>query len=56
MGSYASQEVSKMFGQKMTIFQWLGYANSMVNPIIYTIFQRDLKRAITDTAKRIFKC
>ncbi|XP_023223055.1 5-hydroxytryptamine receptor 2B-like [Centruroides sculpturatus] len=30
-----------------SIFLWLGYANSMINPIIYTIFSPDFRNAFT---------
>uniref|UniRef100_T1K092 G-protein coupled receptors family 1 profile domain-containing protein n=2 Tax=Tetranychus urticae TaxID=32264 RepID=T1K092_TETUR len=28
-----------------SIFLWLGYANSLLNPVIYTIFSRDFRNA-----------
>ncbi|XP_041369731.1 alpha-2A adrenergic receptor-like [Gigantopelta aegis] len=28
-----------------TVFFWIGYANSALNPIIYTVFNRDFRRA-----------
>lgn len=37
----------------LTIFTWLGYANSAVNPIIYGMFSRDFRRAF---ANIICKC
>lgn len=37
----------------LTIFTWLGYANSAVNPIIYGMFSRDFRRAFTNI---ICKC
>ncbi|TRY67225.1 hypothetical protein TCAL_15872 [Tigriopus californicus] len=30
-----------------TVFQWLSYANSMINPVVYTIFNRDFRIAGT---------
>jgi len=29
----------------MSLFVWLGYANSALNPVIYTIFNADFRRA-----------
>ena len=34
--------------QLEAFFFWLGYANSSVNPILYTIFNTDFRRAFTD--------
>lgn len=31
---------------------WLGYCNSALNPIIYALFSRDLRRAFKKTLKR----
>ena len=28
-----------------TVFFWIGYCNSALNPIIYTVFNRDFRRA-----------
>ena len=35
-----------------SVVTWLGYLNSMANPIIYTIFNPDFKKAFS----KIFKC
>lgn len=31
--------------QMMTTFQWLGYISSTINPVIYTVFNRNFRRA-----------
>ncbi|VDM38769.1 unnamed protein product [Toxocara canis] len=35
---------------------WLGYANSTANPLIYSILNRDFRRAFKRILKRIFSC
>lgn len=40
-------EFTPAFHTLSTVFQWLSYANSMINPIIYTIFNRDFRIAGT---------
>jgi hypothetical protein len=37
--------------ESLLLFQWIGYANSLANPIIYTVFQKDLKTAVVDALK-----
>ena len=32
-------------GMVFTVFFWIGYCNSALNPIIYTVFNRDFRRA-----------
>jgi hypothetical protein len=39
-----------------TIFFWLGYCNSGVNPVIYTIFQREFRQAFVKQLKRMLIC
>lgn len=29
--------------------QWLGYANSMMNPVIYTVFNEDFRKGLMET-------
>ena len=39
--------------------QWLGYSNSLVNPILYTIFNQDFKKAVFKVVidlKKILTC
>ena len=35
---------------------WLGYANSAANPLIYSIFNRDFRRAFKKIIVKIFHC
>nr|pir hypothetical protein F15A8.5 - Caenorhabditis elegans [Caenorhabditis elegans] len=35
---------------------WLGYANSSANPLIYSIFNRDFRRAFKKIIVRVFGC
>lgn len=37
----------------MSIFTWLGYCNSAINPIIYGLFSRDFRKAFRNI---LFKC
>ncbi|KAH7724622.1 TAG-24 protein [Aphelenchoides avenae] len=37
-------------------FFWLGYCNSGINPVIYTIFNREFKRALFRQLRRHQKC
>ncbi|XP_059082404.1 5-hydroxytryptamine receptor 1D-like isoform X2 [Tigriopus californicus] len=39
-----------------TVFQWLSYANSMINPVVYTIFNRDFRIAGTKAIGLCRKC
>jgi hypothetical protein len=54
MLAYGGPEMADLSPQLLLFVQWLGYSNSMVNPIIYTIFQRDLKSAVVDGIKNLF--
>ncbi|KAG9511128.1 5-hydroxytryptamine receptor 2A [Fragariocoptes setiger] len=38
--------------QVLTTFQWLGYLSSTINPVIYTVFNRNFRRAF----RRILLC
>ena len=43
------QTVSPLMLQSIqSILQWLGYTNSLVNPIIYTVFNRDFRLAFLE--------
>jgi hypothetical protein len=33
-------------------FFWLGYCNSAINPVIYTVFNREFKRALFRLLRR----
>lgn len=43
--------ISKLSHNWLLLFQWIGYTNSIINPIIYTVFQRDLRLAIVSSLK-----
>lgn len=36
----------------MSIFTWLGYCNSAINPVIYGLFSRDFRRAFKNIVCR----
>ncbi|CAJ0575058.1 unnamed protein product, partial [Mesorhabditis spiculigera] len=45
--------VNKELSQAVT---WLGYANSALNPVIYSIFNRDFRRAFKKIIVKLFSC
>ena len=46
----SSHPACSMDPMLISLFVWLGYLNSFINPIIYTIFNIEFRRAF----KRIF--
>ncbi|ESN98460.1 hypothetical protein HELRODRAFT_84436 [Helobdella robusta] len=42
--------------QVMQVFVWLGFLNSFLNPVIYTIFNQDFRRAFQNIMKNVFRC
>ncbi|CAJ0947128.1 unnamed protein product, partial [Mesorhabditis belari] len=51
--SWSPHDINKEAVQAVT---WLGYANSTVNPIIYSIFNRDFRRAFKKIIVKLFSC
>ncbi|ESO06757.1 hypothetical protein HELRODRAFT_128882, partial [Helobdella robusta] len=43
-------------GTLFTLFFWLGYVNSALNPVIYTLFNRDFRAAFGCLLKRCCWC
>nr|AWJ68172.1 putative dopamine receptor 3 [Hirudo verbana] len=42
--------------QIMTLFVWLGFFNSFVNPVIYTLLNPDFRKAFSNIVKRFLTC
>ncbi len=56
LGGYIFLMVVSQFNQVIQFITWLGYANSTLNPIIYTIFNDDFRQAFSRIIFCKLKC